>query len=200
VMGFDLDAAIVKLAERRAADARVDNLRFMVADITKPWLVSQADAVYARFILTHLARPEDMLAQARASLVSGGVIAIEDIDAEGCFWDPPHQAPERLREIYIGVARARSGDPVIGRRLPRLLADAGFDVMETSMVHPYGASGPAKMSYALVAPAIADAAVALGLIGRPNMDKLVEEVAAYAARPDTVMAMPRVFQALARKP
>jgi SAM-dependent methyltransferase len=199
VTGFDLDAAILAVASKRAAEENATNLRFMVADVTKPWLADQVNLVYARFILTHLAEPEAMLAQARAALVPHGRIVIEDIDADGVFWDPPNAAMAKLMEIYIAVSKARGGDPFIGRRLHRLLTDNGFANVQTNMVHPYGRSGPAKMSPALIGPSIADAAVCLGVASRAEMDKLNDELFAFANHPDTTVAMPRVFQAWATK-
>jgi ubiquinone/menaquinone biosynthesis C-methylase UbiE len=199
VTGFDLDAAILTVASKRAAEESATNLRFMVADVTKPWLANHVDLVYARFILTHLAEPEAMLAQARAALVPGGRIVIEDIDSDGVFWDPASAAMEKLMEIYRSVSKARGGDPLIGRRLHRLLSDNGFADVQTHMVHPHGRSGPAKISPALIGPSISDAAVCLGAASRAEMDKLNDELFAFANHPETTVAMPRVFQAWAAK-
>jgi SAM-dependent methyltransferase len=199
VVGYDLDAALLTLASQRAQEADASNLRFITADVTRPWAVEDIDCVYARFILTHLAEPEAMLAQALAVLKPGGVIAIEDIDADGVFWDPASAAMDKLMEIYIAVAEARGGDPFIGRRLHRLLADNGFTDVKTSMAHPYGRSGAAKLSPALIGPSITDAAVALGIMTRMAMEQLNEDLMAFARHPHTTIAMPRVFQAWGKK-
>jgi SAM-dependent methyltransferase len=200
VTGFDLDAQLLSVASTRAAQHRHSRLRFMVADVTKPWLVDHADLAYARFILTHLANPQDVLAQAHAALKSQGRIAIEDIDADGMFWDPPSPAMKKLVELYVTVSKARGGNPFIGRTLGRLLREHGFTEVKTAMLHAYGTSGPAKMSPVLIAPAIAEQAVALGVIGKTEMDALTLDVLAYGARPDTEISMPRVFQAWGIKP
>jgi SAM-dependent methyltransferase len=199
VTGFDLDAAILTAASKRAAEESATNLRFMVADVTKPWLANQVDLVYARFILTHLAEPEAMLAEARAALVPRGRIVVEDIDSDGVFWDPPHAAMDKLMQIYVSVSKARGGDPFIGRRLHRLLSDNGFADVRTNMVHPFGRSGPAKLSPALIGPSISDAAVGLGIMSKADMDALNEDLFAFANHPETTIAMPRVFQAWGTK-
>ena len=83
-------------------------------------------ADYVRFVLTHLAKPQDMLAQAWQALAPGGVLVVEDIDYEGKFCEPPCPAFERHAELYVAAARQRGADPFIGRRLVRLLEEAAF--------------------------------------------------------------------------
>ena len=94
--------------------------------VPDPWPATGASLVYIRFVLTHLARPQDMLAQAWQALAPGGVLIVEDIDYDGKFTDPPCPAYDRYGEIYIALAQKRGGDPFIGRKLVRLLEDAGL--------------------------------------------------------------------------
>jgi ubiquinone/menaquinone biosynthesis C-methylase UbiE len=199
VTGFDLDPTILMAASDFAKERGASNVRFQTADVTMPWPVTHVDLVYARFILTHLPIPEQMLERAMAALVPGGHIVIEDIDAEGRFIDPPCAAIERIFDLYSAVSTSRCGHPTIGRRLGRMLDTAGFKDVQTAMVQPYGATGPAKKSVALVLPAIAHTAIAAKLATASELKELDAEVNAFAARPDTVISMPRIFQAWAVK-
>ena len=78
-------------------------------------------AVYVRFVLTHLPKPEDCWRERWQALAPGGLIVVEDIDYDGHFCDPPCQAFDRYAELYVAAAQQRGADPFIGRRLARLL-------------------------------------------------------------------------------
>ena len=96
-------------------------------------------SIYVRFVLTHLPKPEDMLARGvgrhwrRAACLSSKTSTMH-----GKFCDPPNQAFERHAELYIAAAQKRGVDPFVGRRLVRLLEDAGFANVDTSLVQPFG--------------------------------------------------------------
>jgi 2-polyprenyl-3-methyl-5-hydroxy-6-metoxy-1,4-benzoquinol methylase len=62
VVGVDLDATKVELAEGDAEQAEVTNVEFRVADLADGLGVDEYDVVYARFVLTHLSDPEAGLA------------------------------------------------------------------------------------------------------------------------------------------
>jgi SAM-dependent methyltransferase len=195
VIGLDLDAIKIAEAGTTAAERGFSHVRFDVANILEPWPAGKADLVYARLILTHLATPETLLDRARQALVPGGRIVVEDIDTAGMFWDPHCPAMERLRDLYIATAHHRGVDPFIGRRLGRMLEAAGFCDVGTSLVHPYGREGDAKISMVLIAPAVADAAITAKLAAREEMEAMGAELKAFAARPDTTISLPRMFQA-----
>lgn len=195
VIGLDLDATKLAAGETAAGERGYSHVAFKRADILEPWPVGMANLVYCRFILTHLASPQTMLERAKHALIPGGRLVVEDIDADGVFWDPPHPGMQRLRELYIATAHHRGVDPFIGRRLDRLFEAAGFRDVGMALVHPYGREGDAKLSPVLIAAALADAAVAAKLATRDEMVTLDADLRAYAARRDTMIAMPRVFQA-----
>jgi hypothetical protein len=44
-------------------------------------------------------------------------------------------------DLSIEASRRNGGDPLIGRRLHRLLESAGFVGVEASLVQPFGRSG-----------------------------------------------------------
>ena len=138
VVGFDLDETKLAFAREEAARRGLANVEFRKASVLEPWPVSDAAMVNVRFVLTHLAKPEEMLARAWDALAPGGLLVVEDIDYAGKFCDPPNQAFERHAELYIAAAQKRGVDAFIGRRLARLLEGAGFTNVDTSLVQPFG--------------------------------------------------------------
>ena len=200
VHGLDLDEEKLNLARGEAAERAVANVAFHTADVSAPWPVRGADAVYARFILTHLTDPALMLRRAMDALSPGGRIAVEDIDMGGYFCDPPSSAFERSRELYIEAAKGRGADPFIGRRLWRLLREAGFAEVQSALIQPYGQAGDAKQMAALTFAAIADGVVASRLASREEVAEIAAELDAFTARPDTTISMPQIFQVWATRP
>ena len=198
--GLDLDAVKLAAARERAQAQGLANCSFSQADVTAPWLVTDAQLVYARFILTHLREPERMLACARNALAPGARIVIEDIDAEGAFFHPHCDAVATFRCLYLTVTRLKGCDPCIGRRLHELVEDAGLSVERTGLVQPYGSGDhPAKRVVAMTFEAIGDSLLAAKLVSRPELERMLAEVASFIVRPDSILSMPRVFQVVAVK-
>lgn len=195
VFGIDLDEEKLALARDEAGDRGLTNVTFHQADVLQPWPFGGAHMVYARFILTHVTDPPHLLRRAIDALVPGGKILAEDVNIAGQFCDPPSRAVERSYELYVEAAQKRGGDPFIGRRLARLLDDAGFADVDTALVQPFGRTGDAKSMASLTFAAIADGLVADGLATRDEMRAIAAEIAAFTARPDTTISMPRIFQA-----
>jgi ubiquinone/menaquinone biosynthesis C-methylase UbiE len=199
VFGLDLDESKLELARAEAAQRGIANVTFHTADVTRDWPARDVQLVYMRFILTHLSDPAALLTLARDRLTPGGAILVEDIDHEGRFWDPPSPALDRASELYKAVARRNGGDPLIGRRLGRLLEAAGFSEVETALVQPYGVRGDAKRTAVLTFTATKDAMLRAGLGSAKEIDDLEAELEAFTQRSDTTISMPRIFQAWGRR-
>jgi len=199
IIGIDLDEEKLGWARAEARAQGLDHVRFESTNVTQPWPVTGVDLVYARFILTHLREPQAMLAQALAALKPGGRILIEDIDFPGHFTSPECPAVDRYVELYIKLSRRRGGDPLIGRRLGLLLETAGYAGVETALIQPFARQGGAKDILILTFEAIAEGLVAEKLADADEIAEITRELKDFAARPDTIISMPRIFQAWARK-
>jgi hypothetical protein len=155
--------------------------------------------IHIRFVLCHLPKPEDMLARAMAALVPGGLLIAQDIDHAGMFCHPPSSAFARYCELYVTLAKHRGGDPFIGRRLVPLLERAGLAEVDTCLAQPFGRTGDVKRVGPLTFTAVSEALISSGLADAAEVEEIAAELAAYAARPDTITSLPRIFQAWGRK-
>jgi SAM-dependent methyltransferase len=200
VIGVDLDETKLELARAEAARCGFDNVTYQYADVTNGSLPTGFDLVYARFVLTHLPRPDVAARRLVDSLLPGGSFAVEDIDVGGAFCYPESDAYRAATDLYCATARDRGVDPDIGRRLPQLLADAGCEEVAVRVVQPAGISGDAKLIMALTIEAITDAAVEAGIATRQEVHAIVEELHALVEDERTFMSMPRVVQAWGRRP
>jgi len=200
VIACDIDQAKLDLARAEARELGIGNVEFRVVDVRQAFEIPQVDVVYARFLLTHLQQPANVLSVFRRSLRPGGVVAAEDIDFSGYFTYPESPAFKRYHELYCATVHRRGGDPNIGPRLPALLQQAGFDVMGVSVAQPVAMVGPAKLLNALTMENIAGAVLEDGLATADEIAEIVKALYAFAEDPTTVAGTPRVVQAWGRAP
>jgi len=86
-VGIDMDP--VKLDHARAeASRRALNAEFRAGNVYEWAEHSAYDAIYTRFLLTHLPDVPGALSRMRQALKPGGVLIVEDIDFTGSFCYP----------------------------------------------------------------------------------------------------------------
>lgn len=118
------------LIERARARVR-DGVRFVHGSILDPDLPAESyDVVYARLLMQHVPKPRAALRQMRRLLRPGGQVIIADVDE--ALWGALHPGPPReLLEHVLGLQSElqaqRGGDRLIGRKLPGMLREAGFE-------------------------------------------------------------------------
>ncbi len=200
VLGLDLDAAVLETARREAADQGPANLSFETRDVFELEEEAQFDLVYARFLLSHLAAPEAALDRMLRALRPGGRIALEDIDFSGHFSSPECPAFRDYVRLYSEAVRARGGDPDIGPRLPLLLQAAGLSEVDLAVSQPAGTRGEAKLINPITLESIGPQVIASGLATAEEVARLTAALYEEARDERTVLSMPRIVQAWARKP
>ncbi len=100
------------------------------------------DLVHARLVLVHLADRDRALESMIRALRPGGVLFVQDADpALQPLPCPDEHGPEqalanRLRAGFRAMLAERGADLAYGRRLPRLLRDAGLADVEADVFFP----------------------------------------------------------------
>ena len=94
----------------------------------------QFDFVHVRFLLEHLTQPAKAVAQTMRALKPGGKIFLADDDHETMMLFPE---PEGFKELWMAYMESYvevGNDPYIGRKLTKLLYDAGFKDIHNDVV------------------------------------------------------------------
>jgi SAM-dependent methyltransferase len=175
VTAIDNDPEMVQLARRRLAG--IEGVDVREASVTETGFDDASfDIATARLVFQHLPGPERGLAELHRVLRPGGRLFVVDIDAG---WEvlldpePPHMA-----EIGAAVERLRTdrgGDPRIGRKLPRLLQDAGFRDLAVDVVALHtSVDGGESVRQILGGMAMLDRLFDAGLISAEIRDDLRE--------------------------
>ena len=193
-VGVDFDETVVSLARIDAEQAGVE-CDFLVADCNDIGALGAFDLVYARFLLSHLSGPDEVLARAMRAVKPGGTAVLEDTDFSGFFCWPPSQAHERYAELYCSAVRSGGGDPNLGRRLAELLAGAGVETISVRVSQPVYSTGIRKHLNRITMERIAPTLLERGLADTEEIDRVVAEMRVYAEDESTIIATPRVVQA-----
>ncbi|MFZ0887493.1 MAG: methyltransferase domain-containing protein [Candidatus Binataceae bacterium] len=136
VVGFDLTAAPVGIAERTRRERGLANVRFEVGDAEHlPFSGGEFDVVVCRFAVHHFENPAAVIAEMARVARAGGSVAIEDLIAsEHPARADYHNRFERLRDSSHTRALPLS-------ELVRMLARAGLEIVRfysDRIVNPVG--------------------------------------------------------------
>lgn len=185
--GVDLSEEMLAVARSRAPE----NVEFLAADATQlPFEDASFAAYRAERVYQHLPDPAAAFAEARRVLEPGGRIVVADPDWDGLVVDVDDRVT--LRAALDATIATRPG-ATIGRRLSRLLTEAGFEHVEVE------GSMPAVTDFGTASRMLLDALVfaepAVEAVGAEALARLRDEL---AARTSFFAAMP-IFVASANR-
>jgi hypothetical protein len=150
--------------------------------------------VYARFLLSHLSKPENCSATMMEACRPGGIIVIEDTDFSGSFCYPMCAAYERYKELYQKVVQRRGGDSDIGPKLPAMFRNAGIQSVELNVIQPVHVHGEGKLMAPITMSRISDALITQGLATEDEVQQILKELNEAVVDRETLMSLPRIFQ------
>lgn len=198
VVGCDIDAQQLDLARRETEEADIRNVEYRNLNVATSSPAEMFDCVYSRFLLTHLVHREAVVGRLRDCVVPGGLIVIEDIDFRGHFSHPPSPALARYVELYSQVVRRNGGDPEIGPKLPAIVAEAGFEVIDVAVAQPAGFARDIKLVNAITLEKTAAAIEAAGLSTVTEIRQLVDDLYRMVEDPNSLASVARVIQVVGR--
>ena len=200
-LGIDANAEVVDLATERAASLgaaahfRVDGL----AELGTGDLVD-ADAVYARCVLTHQSDPAAGLAGMVAATRPGGLVLVEDVEVAAVWSSPPSAALRRHLDLYVAAAHGIGARPDFAAEIAPTLTALGATDVHVDVLQPVLRTADDIRAHSCTMEAIAQPVLAQGLATAEEIADLVEQLEEFAATPGAVATLPRVVQASARAP
>ncbi|TYK52562.1 methyltransferase domain-containing protein [Actinomadura decatromicini] len=141
------------------------------------------DVVHARLVLVHLADRDRALRTMADSLRPGGVLLVEDADPalQPLACPDEHGPDERLanhvRRGFRALLAERGADLAYGRRLPRLLREAGLADVRADAFSPIASPACGVLEAATIRQ-VRDKLVAGGRVTADEIDRLLEVIAA----------------------
>lgn len=125
VIGCDQSAERVRLA--RVLAAELQNLDFQIENLTQLSLATgSVDAIACRYVLEHMKPPalKESLHELNRCLKPGGHLWVVDVDG---FLGNLFPQSDAIREGLDRISRSGAVDLDIGRKLPSLLVETGFE-------------------------------------------------------------------------
>ena len=140
----------VEISESQISQARqksLPNLSFVHGDANGlPFGDETFDVVYCRWVLEHLSEPDRVLSEVLRVLKPGGRFFIDEVDVSSQRYDPPTPHFDTAWQAVTQLQKKLDGDNQLGRKLPRLLASAGFSAVIAVAAPAVFQSGTADFS------------------------------------------------------
>lgn len=160
------------------------------------------DGAYARWVLTFVPDPAALLARIFAALRPGGALAILDyMQWPTLAWGPHQETLEVVRAAILEKFAAFGTDMAVGQRLPGLLTELGFELVEVEPV--VRLARPAEPFWRWPEAWLQDflpKVVEAGHLSRADHAAFREEWAENRAHPAGWFLTPTLVEIVARRP
>lgn len=202
VVGVERSAEAVTLARALISHRNLRNVDVLEGDARSTGLPRASfDVVTSRLVLVNVPQPEQIVAEAVALARTGGWVAFHEADYVSHVCDPPSNAWTSLVELLQTYSAMNGIDPMIGRKLPRLLRAAGLtDIRVNPVIHVYPPDHGRRNLLLDFSENLSERLVAQKLIGESELTGLKAELSRHLADPDTLVVSHLYFQAWGRKP
>ena len=199
VVGVDRDQSILQLASQEAERQGL-SVTFRRLDTEELAQESAYDLVFARYLLSHLPRPQGAVELMVRAVWPGGHLVLEDVFFPGHICYPANAAFDRYLELYQAVASAKEGgDAAIGVRLLGMALEAGLVEVRVGLVVPTFRDGEGKRVARVTMEHLREAVVGAGLASGREVDNLVVELGRLADDDRTLMSIAPTFQVWGRR-
>lgn len=201
VVGVERSADAVALARKLASERSLHNVEVLERDARRTGLPRASfDLAAARLVLVNVPQPEEIVAEAAALVRPGGCVAFHEADYVSHVCDPPLEASTTLVDLLKSYSEKNGIDPFIGRKLPRLLRDAGLiEVRVNPIIHVYPPGHGRRNILLDFAENLTERILAQKLVGERELSDMKAILRQHLANPDTLVVSHLFFQAWGRK-
>jgi ubiquinone/menaquinone biosynthesis C-methylase UbiE len=183
-VSVDVSEGSIAEAKRRADRAGLTDVEFCEADIfALPFIAESFDHVFVCFVLEHLSRPAEALANLARLLRPRGTITVIEGDHGSTYFYPDSAAAHAAIQCQVTLQRKAGGNALIGRQVYPLMVEAGFEAVRVSprMVYidssrPDLVDGFTRKTFTAMIEGIRESAIGAGLIEPERFDAGVRDL------------------------
>lgn len=202
VVGLEREPRFTEMARALVAERHLANVQIVQAEGSATGLPRESfDLAHERLVLINQPDPAAMLTEMIALVRPGGIVAVEEVDNQSWFCEPPHPAWVRLFAAFQEIFHANGLDPYFGRRLPGLLQAAGLVGVEVEAHTRVDRPGEYRRTHLLaLIESLRDKVIARGLLTEQELIEHSESLRRHLEDPQTIVTRQLLFQAWGRKP
>ncbi len=202
VVGIERSAEAVALARTLVAQRNLGNVDVVQADARDTGLPRASfDLATLRLVLVNVPQPAQIVAEAAALVRPGGWVAFHEADYVSHVCDPPLDAWSRLLGLLETYSEMNGIDPFIGRKVPRMLREAGLaDVRVNPIIQVYPPGHGRRNVLLDFSENLSERLVARNLIGEGELAGLKADLSRHLADPGTLVVSHLYLQVWGRKP
>jgi len=201
VVGVDREPRLLDAARQVAAQRGLP-VELVEGDATGLALPSGGfDLVHERTVLLNVADRARMVAEMIRIARPGGVVALQEPDSSAWVCDPPHPAWDLLRTELVGAYRRSGKNFDMGRRIARLLRDAGLADVKVRATARVTHAGDYYQSFLLMLTSLVKAQIIAGQrVSDAEFDAQAASLRAHLQQPGTLTCQPTLWQSWGTKP
>lgn len=201
VIGVERSAEAVQMARAMVVEHGLGNVEIVHGDARVTGLPrGEFDLVTSRLVLVNVPQPEEIIAEAVALTKAGGIVAFHEADYVAHVCDPPLAAWDRAIEVLNTYSCSAGIDLFIGRKLPRLLRDAGVGEIEVRpLVHVYPPGHGRRTILLDFVENLSGRLVETGSVAPDELEALKHSLRQHLDDPDTVVVSHLFLQAWGHK-
>jgi SAM-dependent methyltransferase len=202
VIGVERSDDAVQMARAMAADQGLGNVEVVHRDARATGLPrGEFDLVTSRLVVVNVPRPEEIIAEAVALVKAGGIVAFHEADWIAHVCDPPLAAWDRAIEVIDSYSRSAGIDLFIGRKLARLLREAGIGQVEVRpLVHAYPPGHGRRTILLDFVENLSGRLVETGTVDPDELEAVKRSLRQHLDDPNTVVVSHLFVQAWGHKP
>ena len=201
VIGVERSDDAVQMARAMVNERGLGNVEIVHGDARATGLPrGKFDLVTSRLVLVNVPQPEEIIAEAVALVKAGGIVAFHEADYVAHVCDPPLAAWDRAIEVLNTYSCSAGIDLFIGRKLPRLLRDAGVSEVEVRpLVHVYPPGHGRRTILLDFVENLSGRLVETGSVDPDELEALKRSLHKHLNDPDTVVVSHLFIQAWGHK-
>lgn len=146
VIGVDIEPSQIALGQTRASSLGLKNCHFETGSVYDlPHEDQSFDAVFGHTILMQFKELGPVLTEIKRVLKPRGLIGFRELDFGASLY---HCETSALREVLSTLRQSilhNDGNPDIGRKLPSLLANSGFNILSAAATYACATTPQAKV-------------------------------------------------------
>ena len=187
VLGMDINASVLQIAQARVEAAGFSHVAFLVGNIDELTFTRQFDAIVGRLILMYLREPATVLRRLATYLSPEGVLAFQELDQppQGDATLPASPLWQQAMSWVIQACQMAGLEPRIGMKLYSTFREAGFPVPHLRYEAAISAD-PGWIGYEVLAGVVRDLLPLLQKFGIATPEEVQIETLAARLREEVV--------------